>query len=196
VPPQQTLRLWLRRHQTQCSAVVFRRSALEGLFWGPVGLQRTLDVLIIGQVALSGKWIYDPRCTASYRIHSAMLSVEHTKRGRSVNAQAAYVQRYLAELAVRRGEFDCDALLVEAGGWPVVNRAAIAAVFTAWGSSGALRRCGRALLCRYPDILNSPETTRSCRVASHVGSWYLIIAEYVNRFAAMWWPRGAQAERR
>lgn len=188
----EALRLWLRRHNTQCSATVFRRSALDGLHWGPLRLQRALDALLIGQVAISGDWIYNPRCTAKYRIHSASLSVVHNKQTMLTNVQALYVYRYLASQGLRWGIFDGAALVREASSWPVVTQGAVTAAFSALGAPRELRKCARALLDAYPKILTHPETTRTCCIARKVGRWYLGVADYVNRVYAGWWPRGDQ----
>jgi glycosyltransferase involved in cell wall biosynthesis len=187
--PKETFAVWLRRHSMQLSTTVFRRSVLDRVEWGPKNNLLSLDILFIAMAAMQGEWILDPRCTAFYRHHSQSLSA---KRDLWVKyaAQGNYAIRAVTLFAMREGCFDEEMLLRAMAEWPLTQRAGLVVAYSAMDADPALKAFAAKILARFPEILTSKETSRHCRIAARAGSWYLGLADVLNRGRAAWWPIG------
>lgn len=188
--PAETYPIWMKRHSMQLSCTVFARGALERVDWGPKNNLFPLDLLIVAMSALQGVWIYDPRCTAYYRHHTQNLSSTTSRIQIRYAAQGNYAMRAVTEFAMKVGAFDDERFLEHMAQWPLSQRAGVVVAFSALNAAPALKRFAGRVLERFPDILSSRETSKHCRIAANVGTWYLGVADLLNHARAGWWPIG------
>jgi Glycosyl transferase family 2 len=167
-------------------SVVFRSSARDGAIWyGDDGLGAQ-DWLFWGQVALHGLTVFEPSVGVRLRWHSGNLS--HTLLGgRRANVHFRYVMRHLATLALHKGAFTTTDLIREVESWPIGSVANLVVALASRDTHPTLREVAFELFHKMPWVGVSPESTKHCRMAGRVGSWYLGFADMLDRVLARWW---------
>jgi hypothetical protein len=129
---------------------------------------------------------------AKYRWHNGNQS-NALMKGKMAIAQFRYVIRRLATLALERGALNVGELVEEVvRSWPVRPAATLVVALAALDTRPTLRKAAFEIFRQRPEIGSSLESTQHCRMAGRAGTWYLGIADGVDRLLGQWWqPRRA-----
>ena len=170
------------------SAMIFRSSALKGLFYPESPMLGAVDWLVNGQAAMRGSTIYDPVVRAKYRLHTSNISA-CTCNSKQGGVMCRYVFRKLAEIALERGQLDCARLVrVVSEEWPVDEASTMVVALAVYDAPAPLRQAAYAVAHNRQDLWSGPQVSRHCLAAAKVGQWYLTLADAADRVDTGWWP--------
>jgi hypothetical protein len=178
---------WLKESPVAASSVVFRGAARSEVTWYNDDRFGPMDWLFWGQISMCGLSIFDPVVGARYRWHEGNQS-NALMKGKVAIAQFRYVIRRLATLAFQKGVLSVAELVDEVVRcWPLRSAATLVVALAAFDSPPALREAAIQIFRRRPEIGTSLESTQHCRMAGRAGTWYLGMADGVDRFLGQWW---------
>ncbi len=176
--------IWLRGCPVQASSVVFRREALEGLFWGGKSWPWCPEYLWCGQLALRGPFLFDGRLGARYRWHEGNDTYGYrNSRGK---AHWLYVIRELAKRAYAAGALrDLEA---ETRDFSPSALSVMVIALSALDSPPGIARQARRIFEKRRDLATQPGCAINYRLATKLGAWWLRWADLQTRLLARWWP--------
>ncbi|MBX5489774.1 MAG: glycosyltransferase family 2 protein [Chloroflexi bacterium] len=178
--------IWLAGPPVLASAVVFRRQALTGLFWGGRTWPWCRDWLWWGQFALQGPFLFNPASGLHYRWHGDNDTYRFVnQRGR---AHWHFTVRELARRAYAQGAL--RNLAAEIDGLPAATVSTIVLALSTPDTPPALARQARRLFERRRDLAAQPGCARDYRIAARIGGWWLPWADVRMRVMGRWWPTG------
>jgi glycosyltransferase involved in cell wall biosynthesis len=178
---------WLKESPVAAASVVFRGAARDQVTWYNDDSFGPRDWLFWGQIAMCGVTVFDPVVGAKYRWHEGNQSND-LMRGKMAIAQFRYVIRQLATLALQKKALDLAELIDEVVRfWAVGPAATLVVALAALDTNPALRKAALEIFHRRPEIRTSLQSTQHCRMASRAGSWYLGIADGIDRLLGRWW---------
>jgi glycosyltransferase involved in cell wall biosynthesis len=178
---------WLKESPVAAASVVFRGAARDQVTWYNDDRFGPRDWLFWGQISMCGLTVFDSAVGVKYRWHKGNQSNDLMK-GKMAIAQFRYVIRQLATLALQRGALNVAELVDEVVRcWPVRPAATLVVALAAFDTRPALRKAAFEIFHQRPEIGTSLESTQHCRMATRAGSWYLGIADGVDRLLGQWW---------
>ena len=177
---------WLAGTPVLASAVVFRRDALAGLFWGGRTWPWCRDWLWWGQLALKGPFLFNPAGGLRYRWHDHNDTYQfRNQRGR---AHWHYTVRELARRAYAAGGL--RDLAVEIRALPAAAVSTIVIALSSPDTPPALAHQAQRVFATRPELAALPGCARDYRIAARVGGWWLRWADVRMRLMGRWWPTG------
>jgi hypothetical protein len=177
---------WLRETPMAPVSVVLRAAARRGLDGHTDDSFGPMDWLYWGQIALQGSTVFDPTVGAKLRWHTSNQSNVLLK-GLRANVQRRYVMRRLATLALEQGALTPETLVEEVRrAWPTGSAADLIIALAAYDSVPSLRKAALEIFATAPELGTSPQSTKHCRMASRVGTWYLGCADLIDRTLGRW----------
>ena len=178
---------WLKESPVAGASVVFRGDARRHVNWYNDDKFGPMDWLFWGQIAMNGLTIFNPVVGVKYRWHEGNQSHALIK-GKMASVQFRYVIRRLATLALHRGALNLAELVDEvANSWPLRSAAKLVVALAAFDTDPSLRSAAYQIFQKRPELRRSLESTKHCRMAGRAGSWYLGIADWVDRLLGHWW---------
>jgi hypothetical protein len=180
---------WLGGNPVATASVVYRREAACGIDHSADDRFGCGDWLLWGRLALEGKLLFDPTVRVRYRWHASNDSLT-ALRGRRLAAQQRFVIRVLAAQAMRQSALDLSALVREVSErWPEPEAAGVVVALGSFDSPPALRHAAVAAFTARSRG-RGWTGSRHCLLAARLGTWYLAVADPVDRLRGLWWrPR-------
>jgi glycosyltransferase involved in cell wall biosynthesis len=186
---------WLKESPVAAASVVFRGAARDQVSWYNDDRFGPRDWLFWGQISMCGVTVFDPAVGTKYRWHKGNQSNDLMK-GKMAIAQFRYVIRRLATLALLKGALNVAELIDEVvKSWAVGPAATLVVALAALDTHPALRKAALEIFHQRPEIGTSLKSTQHCRMAGRAGTWYLGIADGVDRLLGQWWRPARRAPR-
>src|SRR5262249_2587462 len=180
--------VWLAGSCIQDSSVVFRRSALQGVFWGGRSWPWLHGWLLWGQLALRGAFLFNANIGVQYRWHSLNYASRMMTNGGK--AQWLFTLRELARRAWAAGAL--RNLERETRDFSPSALSTVVVALTAPETPRALKRQALRIFDNRRDIASDPGCATHYRFATVVGRWWLSYADVCTRVLGRWWPYGAE----
>ncbi len=178
---------WLVGTPMTAASVVFRRSLLSNIVFPNEDRFSAGDWLLWGQIALRGVMVYDPVVQVRYRWHSGNDS-HSTMKGARHKAQVRYTVRWLASHALEKGALNAQSMIEQViYSWPRGPASLLTVALGTYDTPPVLRHAARQIFEGDDKIGKSSRSSRHCRIAGRIGTWYLYLADILDRIAGRWW---------
>jgi hypothetical protein len=145
-----------------------------------------MDRLWMGQLFLDGAFAYDPAVGVLYRWHEQMDTHNWTRSG-MVCVDERYVVQVLAGIAFERGFLTPGALVEEVTQWPAPDASRVVLALASSSNPRPLRDAALDIYHKHP-TLKKEGCSKHLVVARYAGSWYLRVADDLDRARLRWPP--------